>query len=50
MGVKDGDGLGRGEVMGKVVDESGAPGCGGCGGGGAGEKDKGLTVAGWWEG
>ena len=50
MGVEDGDGLGRGEVTGKVVDESGAPGCRGCGGSGAGEKDKRMTVAGWREG
>ena len=50
MGIEDGDGWGRGEVMGKVLDESGAPGYRGCGGGGASEKYQCLTGAGWWEG
>ena len=50
MGVEDGDGWRCGEVMRKVVNESGAPRCRGRGGSGAGEKDKRLTVAVWWEG
>ena len=46
MWIEDGDGLGRGELMGEVVDEGGAPGRGGCGSSGASEKDNVLTVAG----
>ena len=44
--IEDGDGLRRGELMGEVVSESGAPGRGRCGSSGAGEKDDLLIVAG----
>ena len=45
MRIEDGDGLRRGELMGEVVSESGAPGRGGCGSSGAREKDDLLTLA-----
>ena len=50
MGVEDGDGGACGEVVGKVMYESGAPRRRGRGGSGAGKKDKSVTVARWWEG